>query len=68
MPRQRYYTEINTDVTARIENGHTLYFEGNDFETENRAKEAAKQLRSYTYPVYEKDDGMMFICGYGVPK
>lgn len=66
--KERYYTEIGVEVTDRIKKFQTLFFEGNGFETENKAKEKAKRMNSYHYPVFADIGDDRTVVGYAVPR
>ncbi|SHJ10059.1 hypothetical protein [Aquimarina spongiae] len=67
--RPPYYTEYNVDVTQRIEEGKTIFFEGVDEKTKRKAEAKAKSIRRYIYNVfaYNKHDRLVLV-GYAVPK
>ncbi|WP_167572006.1 hypothetical protein [Aquimarina algiphila] len=57
---KKYFTENNTDVSLRVQNGLTKVFT-----CPTEAYQHARQTGSYHYPLYGVKGG---FAGYAVPK
>lgn len=60
----KYFTENNIEVTRRIEDGLTKFFQ-----CVKEAQQHARQTKSYVYEIFEfKKNNNKVFAGYGVPR
>ena len=64
----KYYTDQNVNITKRIEEGKTLFFNGIDKQTKGTAKAEARRIKSYVYEVFVDNRNKRVQVGYAVPK
>lgn len=56
----KYFNEHGINITARIENGKTLFYE-----YRSDAQKEAEKNRTYIFEIFNEKNQ---LCGFGVPK